>query len=95
MQHLWLIYCDKTIILRIRIIIVTLRLQSIHICSCQMVLTWNEVNEISYNCSEGLTCGEGIISLSTPTDQIPLNHLYRVNVAFLDVVFANFSLSEF
>ena len=57
-----------------------------------MMIT-NEFESI-YNCSEGLTCGEGIMNLSTSTNLIPLNHLYKMNFTFLDVVIRNISLSE-
>ena len=70
-----------------------LQLQPIHICNCEMKLALNLSYKHSYDCFEGLMCGDGVVTLSTSISLISLNQRYQVHVSFLDIIFENISLS--
>ena len=72
-------------------------MQSIYVCYCHMELAMslNTSSEHTYDCTDGLICGIGTITLSTVLSHIPLNHFYKVNATFHKMVHRDISLSVY
>ena len=61
----------------------------------KLTMSLNTSSEHTYDCTDGLVCGNGTVSLSTVLSQIPLNHFYKMNATFHPMVYHNISLSVY